>query len=270
MIEDAPDRFVQRHDRRDRVGTGGVAGKLGGVAGGFTWAGRGDLRDIDHLAGCLSRFEILQVHHRILRRAEDVRSVEGDRQRERPVRVSANEVGSLAGEQVGAILMEDLHLAITRELRVEVIDERTRRRGDQCLVEAAALMGHRAGAMPFAEERRAVAGGLQQAGQERDIGRDAVAVAVEAEALLIAAAEEAGSGWPAERGGGVTGRELHALLGETIQVRGLHRVAEEAAHVAAAEVVDEHDDHVRLGALGVAGKSRTKGQHQGQQGSHDS
>ena len=59
------------------------------------------------------------------------------------------------------------------------------------------------------------------------------------------------------------------MLGEAIDVRGLYHVAEEAADVAAAEIVDEHDDDVRLGSIGEAGKGRTKGQHQGQQGSHD-
>jgi hypothetical protein len=45
--------------------------------------------------------------------------------------------------------------------------------------------------MPFPEEGRPVASRFQKAGQERDVRRDAVAVTVEAEALLVAAAEEA-------------------------------------------------------------------------------
>ena len=66
LIEDPSDRFVQGHNRRDRVGAGGVAGKLGGVAGGFTWAGRWDLSDIDHLARGLSRFEVLRPNGRLV------------------------------------------------------------------------------------------------------------------------------------------------------------------------------------------------------------
>ena len=107
-------------------------------------------------------------------------------------------------------------------------------------------MRHRAGAVPLSDDARAVAGRLQQAREERNVRRDAVAVAVEAETLLVTTAEESGAGRTAERGGDVAGGELDALLGEAVDVRSFHHIAEEAAHVAAAQVIDQHDDDVRF------------------------
>ena len=107
-------------------------------------------------------------------------------------------------------------------------------------------MRHRAGAVPLSDDARAVAGRLQQAREERNVRRDAVAVAVEAETLLVTTAEEAGAGGTTERGGDVARGELNALLGKTIDVRRFHHIAEEAAHVSAAQVIDQHDNEVRL------------------------
>ena len=123
-VEDASDRFVQRHDGGDRVGTGGVAGKLRGIAGRFARPSREDFRNIDHLAGGLACFQVLQMNHGVLRGAEDVRGVEGHRQGERPIGMAADEALRLTCEEIGAVFRELLDLTVAHQLRPEEVDER--------------------------------------------------------------------------------------------------------------------------------------------------
>jgi hypothetical protein len=54
-------------------------------------------------------------------------------------------------------------------------------------------------------------------------------------------------------------RKHHTVRRQSIQIRCLHDVPEEATHVAAAEVIDQHDNDVRLRVLGEAGKSGANG-----------
>ena len=186
---------------------------------------------------------------------ENVRGVERHRQVERPILVAVDERLGLAGEQVGAVFVEFLRLAVSAQHRVMVVDERAGFDRAERLVKAPPLGRHRAGAVPLPDECGAVAGVAQHARQQGEIGGDAAAVVDKAEALLVAPGEEPRAGRAAERSGDVAGGELDAHGGQAVDVGGLHHVPEEATHVAAAEIVGDHDDDIgpRCWRLGVAG-----------------
>ena len=112
--------------------------------------------------------------------------------------------------------------------------------------------------MPFADEAAAVAGGLQGfwdgdrgvvEGEDGDVAAGVGAREFgHTDAMRVAAGQERGAGGRAHRRGGAVVRELHALLGEAVEV---WRVDLRAVmtEVSPAEIVGEDHDEVRR-ALG--------------------
>jgi hypothetical protein len=141
------------------------------------------------------------------------------------------------------------------------------------LVEAALLRVElRGGAeVPLADQPGGVAGGLQTVGQRRLRCRQAGAallallplapggVEFVAEALLVAAGQQAGAGRRTVRARDVAVGEPRPGLGQRVEVRRRHVLAAVEAHVGVAEVVGQDDDDVRLARL-VAGPEPGRGE----------
>ena len=107
--------------------------------------------------------------------------------------------------------------------------------------------------VPLAEERRGVAGVLQQlrqraAGGGQPLfrgGGDAAERRLDREALLIAPGDESGPGRAAHRAVGVEVGQLHAVSRQAVDVRRLDVLRPVAADVGVADVVGDDEHHVR-------------------------
>jgi hypothetical protein len=77
---------------------------------------------------------------------------------------------------------------------------------------------------------------------------------VDSGATVVAAREKGGAGGRTTRGSRVKVGEAHALGGQLVEDRGLHRTAV-AADIAVTEVVDEEGDDVGLFVLAETGAS---------------
>ena len=200
-----------------------------------------------------------------------VRSVEGEVEEERFFGrdIAADELDGFGGELVGVVAFArhgDRRLVVERLFYVPkagCADE-----GAPEFVEAVRARPVFLGVtdVPFTDETAAVAGGLQRFGNgdrgviEREDGDVAAGVGAgefgHADTMRVAAGHERGAGGRAHRRGGSVVRELHALLGEAVEVRRVDLRAV-MTEVSPAEIVGE--DHDEIGrALGGGGEGKAE------------
>ena len=110
--------------------------------------------------------------------------------------------------------------------------------------------------MPFADQRRAVAGLLQQGRQrgmlrrQTDVGcRTERLFEPDAQPVLVAARDQCGSRRRAHRGVGVRLEEPHALRRKPVDVRRAEIAAPVAGNIGIAEIVRHDEDDVRTPRL---------------------